>query len=115
MKASQKRHVALLVALFLGNLGLNPLWGEQPRDLPYVLTVRRMDCPAESAPAMAALSKIPGVKTVTVDYRSVTLSIVPKRNASPSPLAVWEVAEQNRLEPAALQTAYGTYYERPRR
>lgn len=91
------------------------VWGDEPRDHTFVLTVRRMDCPAESAPAIADISKIPGVKSVGVDYKTVTLSIVPKRNAFPSPLAIWEVAERARIEPVKLQTAHGTYYSKPAR
>ena len=90
-------------------------WGDEPRDHTFVLTVRKMDCPAESAPAVADISKIPGVKSVGVDYKAVTLSIVPKRNAFPSPLAIWEVAERARIEPVKLQTAHGTYHSKPPR
>ena len=90
-------------------------WGDEPRDHTFVLTVRKMDCPAESAPAIADLSKIPGVKSVGVDYKAVTLSITPKRNAFPSPLAIWEAAERTRIEPVKLQTAHGTYYSKPHR
>ena len=90
-------------------------WGDEPRDRIFILTVRKMDCPAESAPAVADLSKIPGVKSVGVDYKTVTLSITPKRNSFPSPLAIWESAERTKIEPVKLQTAHGIYYSKPPR
>ena len=90
-------------------------WGDESRDHTFVLTVRKMDCPAESAPAIADLSKIPGVKSVRVDYKTVTLTIVPKRNAFPSPLAIWESAERTKIEPVKLKTAQGIYYSKPSR
>ncbi len=91
------------------------VWGEEPRDHTFVLTVRKMDCPAESAPAIADLSKILGIKSVGVDYKVVTLSIISNRNAFPSPLAIWESAERVRIEPVKLQTARETFYSKPRR
>ena len=115
MPKTMSHRTAIIGPLALLCLSAVAAWGEQPRDSTYVLTVRKMDCPAESAPAMADLSKVPGVKTVFVDYKAVTLSIVPKRNTLPSPFAVWEVAERARIEPVKLQTAYGTYYSKPAR
>ncbi len=115
MADAMARSPSIVASLVLLCLPSGAVWGEQPRDSSYVLTVKRMDCPAESAPAMEGLSKVPGVKSVSVDYKAVTLSIVPKRNARPSPLAVWEVAERARIEPIMLQTAHGTYYSKPRR
>lgn len=87
----------------------------EPFDLAAVLTVRGMDCPAESALAVLAISKIPGVKTVSVNYKAGTLSVVPKSKAFPSPLAIWEAAETARLEPVRLTTILGTYDSKPLR
>lgn len=114
MAQTMFRKTAVIGSLALLCIG-GITWGDEPRDRTFVLSVRKMDCPAESAPAIADISKIPGVKSVGVDYKAVTLSIVPKRNAFPSPLAIWEVAERVRIEPVKLQTAHGTYYSKPRR
>jgi len=88
---------------------------DEPRDHTAVLAVKKMDCPAESAPAVLALSKVPGVKSVAVDYKTGTLKIVPKPNAFPSPAAIWEAAERTNLEPIRLATAHGTFESKPRR
>lgn len=88
---------------------------DEPRDHAAVLAVKKMDCPAESAPAVLAISKIPGVKSVAVDYKTGTLKIIPKPNAFPSPAAIWEAAERTNLEPIRLATAHGMYESKPRR
>ena len=113
MVCSTFRNTAVIGLLVLCRAGLS--WGDEPRDHRFILTVRRMDCPAESAPAVADLSKISGVKSVGVDYKTVTLTISPKRNSFPSPLAIWESAERTKIEPLKLQTAQGTFYSKPPR
>ncbi len=105
--------LAIAVALIYG--GPSIAAAAEPPDHLAVLTVRAMDCPAESAPAVLAISKIPGVKSVSVDYKSRTLNVSPKRNAFPSPVAIWEAAEVAKLEPVRLATAHGTFDSKPRR
>lgn len=103
-----------IIAAVLLCSGVEVAAAAESPDHTAVLTVRHMDCPAESAPAVLALSKIPGVKNVSVDYKTGTLSIVPKRNAFPSPLAIWEAAESAKLGPVKLATAHGTFDSKPR-
>lgn len=103
-----------IIAAVLFCSGVEAASAAEPPDHTAVLTVRHMDCPAESAPAVLAISKIPGVKDVSVNYKAGTLSIVPKRNAFPSPLAIWEAAETARIGPVRLATAHGTFDSKPR-
>jgi periplasmic mercuric ion binding protein len=87
----------------------------QSNDHTAALLVKKMDCPAESMPAINELSKVPGVRKVVADYATQTLTITPKANAFPSPLALWEAAERVRIEPIKLITPHGTYDAKPRR
>ena len=105
-------HVVILCAVAVSHVIAA---SDEARDHTAVLAVKKMDCPAESAPAVLALSKIPGVKSVAVDYKTGTLKIVPKPNAFPSPLAIWEAAERASIEPVRLATPHGTYDSKPRR
>lgn len=107
------RNTAIAGSLVLCTAAL--AWSDESRGHMFVLTVRKMDCPAESAPAVADLSRIPGIKNVRVDYKTVTLSITPKPNAFPSPLAIWESAERTKIDPVKLETARGTYHSKPPR
>ena len=106
------RNTAIISSLLLCSAGL--AWSGDSPDHMFVLTVRKMDCPAESAPAVADLLKIPGIKNVRVDYKKVTLSITAKPNAFPSPVAIWESAERTKIDPVRLETAHGTYHAKPR-
>jgi len=88
---------------------------EGPRDHTAVLAVNKLDCPAESIPAINELSKVAGVHTVTADYKTKTLTITPMPNAFPDPLALWEAAEKARVQPIRLSTAHGVFNEKPHR
>lgn len=79
-----------------------------------VLVTKKMCCAHESAPAIKELSKIPGVARVTADHKARSLTIIPKNNAMPSPLAIWEAAERTKLEPVRLATAHGVYTTKPK-
>lgn len=79
-----------------------------------VLTVKHMCCAKESVPAIKELSKVPGVKRVSVDYKARALTIEPASNA-PSPKALWEAAERIKIEPIRLATPQGVYTSCPRR
>ena len=79
-----------------------------------VLVTKRMCCAHESVPAIKEMSKIPGVARVVADHRTRSLTIVPRQNMVPSPLAIWEAAERTKLEPVRLSTAEGVYNAKPR-
>ena len=105
-------HVVIVCAIAMSRLIVA---NDEPRDHTAVLAVKTMDCPAESMPAINELSKVPGVRKVVADYATNTLTITPKANAFPSPLALWEAAERVRIEPIKLITPHGTYDAKPRR
>ena len=70
-----------------------------------VLTTKRMCCAKESVPAIKELRKIPGVERVVADYKTRTLTILPKADTYPSLKAMWEAAERAKVEPTRLSTA----------
>lgn len=104
-----------LVALACGHG--SPVAAQQPQQQPQyaaVLTVKHMCCAKESVPAIRELSKIPGVKRVSVDYKSRSLMIEPT-HVAPSPQAVWDAADRIKIAPVRLATPEGVYTSRPRR
>lgn len=88
---------------------------QQPHthDHTSVLSTKNMCCSKESTPAVAEISKIPGVGKVVPNHKNRTLTIIPKDNAFPSPKAIWEAAERTNLAPITLATAHGTYKAKP--
>lgn len=114
MMLMSRRHLLQgLVALALGSSTV--AWAQQPQVFTSVLETKRMCCAHESIPAIKEMSKIPGIARVVADHNTRSLTIVPKPNASPSPLAIWEAAERTQLEPVRLSTAQGIYNAKPRR
>lgn len=88
---------------------------QQPAATPAltsVLTVKKMCCAKESVPAIQAMSKIPGVKRVTCDYKTKSVT-VEHSNSAPSPLAIWEAGEKLSIEPVQLSTPSGVYTAKP--
>ena len=79
-----------------------------------ILKVPSMCCGKESGPAIAELSKIPGVVKVVPDYKNRTLTIMPTSNAI-SHRAIWEAAERAKVPPTELATLAGTYKSKPQR
>jgi len=104
-----------LIALVLGYGSATVAQQPHNHDHTAVLVTKRMCCAKESVPAIKELSKVPGVAKVVADHKARSLTIVPKDNASPSPLAIWEAAERTKLEPVRLSTAHGVFNSKPRR
>lgn len=95
----------------------SPVTAQQPQPKPQyaaVLTVNHMCCAKESVPAIKELSKLPGVKRVSVDYKSRSLMIEPT-DVVPSPQAIWDAADRIKIAPVRLATPEGVYTSRPRR
>ena len=87
---------------------------QQPPQYAAVLTVKHMCCAKESVPAIKELSKLPGVKRVSVDYKTRTLKIEPT-DVAPSPRGIWDAAARIKIEPIRLATPEGVYTTRPLR
>ena len=104
--------LASVVALVLGSA---PALAQQPHDHDHtcVLVTKKMCCAHESVPAIKEMSKIPGVARVVADHKTRSLTIFPKDNVMPSPLAIWEAAERTKLEPTRLTTAHGVFNKKP--
>ncbi|WP_425614236.1 heavy-metal-associated domain-containing protein [Anatilimnocola sp. NA78] len=79
-----------------------------------ILKVPSMCCGKESGPAIAEISKIPGVVKVVPDYKTRTLTIMPTSNAI-SHRAIWEAAERAKVPPTELATLVGVYKSKPQR
>jgi hypothetical protein len=73
-----------------------------------------MCCAHESVPAIKEMSKVPGVARVLADHNTRSLTIIPKENVMPSPLALWEAAERAKLDTVRLHTAQGVYNAKPK-
>lgn len=78
-----------------------------------VLTVKKMCCAKEGVPAIQAMSKIPGVKRVTCDYKAKSVT-VEHSTSVPSPLAIWEAGEKLNIEPVQLATPSGVFTAKPK-
>ena len=114
-RSSRRVCLAAVVTLMLA--GRAVVVAEEPHnhDHTSILSTKKMCCSKESGPAIAEISKIPGVGKVVPDHKTRTLTIIPKDNAFPSPKAIWEAAERVKLEPTRLATAHGVYNAKPRR
>jgi hypothetical protein len=101
------------IALVLSSGGA--VVGQQPHNHDHrcVLVTKNMCCANESAPAIKEMSKVPGVARVVADHKTRSLTIIPKDNAMPSPLAIWEAAERAKLQTVRLETAHGVYNSKP--
>ena len=104
--------LASVIALVLDH---SPAFAQQPykHDQACVLVTKRMCCAHESVPAIREMSKVPGVARVVADHKTRSLTIIPKENVMPSPLAIWEAAERTKLDPVRLSTASGVYNAKP--
>ena len=115
--ANRRRCFVGAAALLVLASGLG--FAQQPgpqQELVYtaILKVPTMCCGKESGPAIAEISKIPGVVKVVHDYKNRTLTIVPTSNAI-SHRAIWEAAERAKVPPTELATVAGTYKSKPQR
>jgi copper chaperone CopZ len=100
--------------LAFGQQGKNQSPGELPPGT-AVFTVKGMCCSKESGPAIAALSKIPGVAKVVASHKAGTLTIYRDKEKNPSPVAIWEAVEGiAKVEPIKLATAQGTFTAKPK-
>lgn len=80
-----------------------------------VLVVQKMCCGKESKPAIAELTKIPGVASVTPDHKAYSLTVATKPGTQLSPAAVWDAAVRARLVMVRLTTPSGVFTSRPGR
>jgi len=85
---------------------------EHKHDHTSVLSVRAMQ---DARYVTQEILKIPGVGRVVPDYKTQTLTIIPKNNAFPSPRMIWDAAVRAQIQPARLATAHGNFNARPLR
>lgn len=123
MDRSLRFHIVRFAVLASFCIGTSVAFSQQPKKQPSeettpptaVFTVKGMCCAKESGPAIAALSKIPGVGKVVPSHKAGTLTIYPAKDKNPSPKAIWEAVEGiERVEPIKLVTTQGTFTAKPR-
>ncbi len=109
--------LAVALAMIIGLSSLNAQQQGPPQEQVYsaVLKVPTMCCGKESGPAIAEISKIPGVVKVVPDYKHRTLIISPANNNAVSHRAIWEAAERAQVPPTELATIFGIYKSKPQR
>ena len=115
MKANQTSTLSTVAMLLTLGFG-SPVVGQQPQTNAQtcVLVTKNMCCAHESVPAIKEMSKVPGVARVVADHTTRSLTIIPKENVTPSPLAIWEAAERAKLDTVRLHTAQGVYNAKPK-
>lgn len=96
----------------LSSVGVTSAQSPEPPPQHAALTVKKMCCAKESIPAIKALSKVPGVKKVSVNYKTRTLSIE-RSDIVPSPREVWDAVDKIKIEPVRLATPEGIFTARP--
>lgn len=114
--ANRRCFIGALTALALASSIAFAQQPAPPQEAVYtaILKVPSMCCGKESGPAIAELSKIPGIVKVVPDYKNRTLTIMPTSNAI-SHRAIWEAAERAKVPPTELATVAGTYKAKPQR
>ena len=105
--------LASITAIVVGG-GVALAQQSQTRDQACVLVTKNMCCAHESVPAIKEMSKVPGVARVVADHKTRSLTIIPKENVLPSPLALWTAAERAKLEVVTLTTVHGVYKAKPK-
>lgn len=78
------------------------------------ITLKVLTCENCAKKVAAKLYEVPGVGGVKMNVKSKTAIVVPKRNATLSPLQLWEAIEKSGKEPAKLEGPSGTFTSKPR-
>lgn len=123
MDRSLRFHIVRFAVLASFCIGTSLAFGQQAKKQPpeettppaAVFTVKGMCCAKESGPAIAALSKIPGVGKIVPSHKAGTLTIYRAKDKDPSPIAIWEAVEGvEKVVPIKLVTTQGTFTAKPK-
>lgn len=108
------RSLCLVALIGFGMLAVDStIVAQQPAAMnSMVLNVKNMCCAKESVPAIKELSKVPGVKRVSCDYKTKNVKIE-YTETTPSPKAIWEAAERIKIEPVRLATLQAVHTTKP--
>ena len=79
------------------------------------LTLKVLDCESCAKKVAAKLSEVRGVSDVKTDIKSKTAIVVPKGDATLSPLELWEAVEKAGKVPVKLEGPSGTFTSKPKK
>jgi Cu+-exporting ATPase len=78
------------------------------------ITLKVLTCESCAKKVAAKLSEVRGVGDVKMDVKSKTAVVVPKGDATLSPLQLWEAIEKAGKVPVKLEGPSGTFTSRPK-
>ena len=96
----------------LGRLFIEPFIGAVTNKT--TITLQVLTCESCAKKVAAQLSKLRGVGSVQMDVKSKTAVVVPRDNATLSPLQLWEAIEKAGKTPIKLEGPSGTFTSKPR-
>ena len=106
------------VALALAACSSSPAWASDDTigavTNKTTITLQVLTCESCAKKVAARLSEIRGVGTVQMDVKSKTAVVVPRDNATLSPLQLWEAIETAGKTPIKLAGPSGTFTSKPR-
>ena len=79
------------------------------------ITLKVLDCESCAKKVATKLSEVRGVGDVTTDVKSKTAIVVPKGEATLSPLQLWEGVEKAGKVPVKLEGPSGTFTSKPKK
>ncbi len=78
------------------------------------ITLKVLTCESCAKKVATKLTEVPGVGGVKTDVKSKTAIVVPKGDATLSPLKLWEAIEKAGKEPVKLEGPSGTFTSKPK-
>lgn len=79
------------------------------------ITLKVLDCESCAKKVATKLSEVRGVSDVKTDIKSKTAIVVPKGDATLSPLQLWEAVENAGKVPVKLEGPSGTFTSKPKK
>jgi copper chaperone CopZ len=78
-----------------------------------VITIEDLDCPTCAKKVEKAVAAVPGVATVKTDVKTMTATVTPQSDKTPSARALWEAVEKAGFQPTKLEGPGGTFTAKP--
>ena len=94
-------------------VGLAGAQGDKPAK-PTVIHIEDMECPVCAKTIVKSVQKVTGVESAKGDPESTKMTVVAKKDAKPSPKALWEAVVKAGFKPTRLETPEGTFEEKPK-
>jgi copper chaperone CopZ len=78
-----------------------------------VITIEDLDCPTCAKKVEKSVSAVPGVASVKTDVKTMTATVTPQADKTPSARALWEAVEKAGFVPTKLEGPNGTFSSKP--